>query len=174
MDIINTHGITGYNSGCRCDICREAKAIKRKQYQSSKAWHYQKTYRERLKQNNPEKYAELKRKNNEYKKKAFANDPEKSRWQTIYKKYKLTKYMYEELLAKQNGVCAICSKKPTRTYLSVDHDHKCCSGIKTCGKCVRGLLCQSCNSFLGRVDDNLITAINYLKVYNEKGGDANA
>jgi hypothetical protein len=174
MDIIRTHGVGGYNAGCRCDICREAKAIKRKQYQSSKAWHYQKTYRERLKQNNPEKFAELKRKNNEYKKKAFANDPEKNRWQAIFKKYKLTKYMYEQLLAEQNGVCAICSKKPTRNYLSVDHDHSCCPGIKTCGNCIRGLLCQSCNSFLGRVDDNLTTAINYLETYRQKGGDANA
>ena len=168
-----THGIGGYNFGCRCDVCREAKAIKRKEYQSSKSWEYRKTYLQRMRAERPEAYAELRRKNNEIKKRKFAENPERHRWSAIHKKYKLTKQMYLDMLEQQNGTCAICNQPPNRNYLAVDHDHNCCPGIKTCGNCVRGLLCSSCNSFLGRVKDNSGSLIAYLEKYAQ-GGDANA
>lgn len=162
------HGIAGYNYGCRCEICSEAKAVKRKEYQSSKAWEYQRTYRERVKLTNPEQFAKMKEQNSRYKKQAHERDPEKSRWDTIYKKYKITKAMYEGLLESQGGVCAICQGLPNKYFLSVDHDHSCCPGIKTCGNCIRGLLCGSCNSFLGRVNDDPSSAIRYLEKYPKK------
>lgn len=157
------HGIAGYNFGCRCEICKEAKSIKRKEYQSSKAWQYTKTYLQRMRENEPEKYRAWLDKNAEYKKQSYIADPEKSRWQTIHKKYKLTKQMYLDLLEQQNGVCAICHNPPKRNWLAVDHDHSCCPGIKSCGNCVRGLLCGSCNSFLGRVGDTTEALIAYLE-----------
>ena len=160
-----THGIGGYNFGCRCEICKEAKAVKRKEYQSSKSWEYQKTYKQRLRENDPIKYRQQQNRNNEIKKRLFEANPERYRWQTIYKKYKLTKQMYLDLLEQQNGVCAICCLPPNRNWLAVDHDHSCCPSIKTCGKCIRGLLCGSCNSFLGRVKDNPVSLIAYLNKY---------
>lgn len=55
---------------------------------------------------------------------------------------------YQELLAGQNFVCAICSStNPNGRRLAVDHDHK-------TGK-IRGLLCQACNRALGLLKDNL-------------------
>lgn len=51
--------------------------------------------------------------------------------------YGLTVEQYDDMLAAQGGVCAICSRPPGKTRLHVDHDHK--TGI------VRGLLCFSCN-----------------------------
>lgn len=161
-----THGISGYNYGCRCDVCRDAKAVKRKEYQSSDAWRYHRTYLERMKAERPEKYAELRAKNNEYKKKKYEADPEFHRWAGIHKKYKLTKQMYLDMLEQQNGVCAICLNPPNRNWLAVDHDHACCPGIKSCGKCVRGLLCSSCNSFLGRVKEEPKKLLEYLKKYS--------
>jgi len=158
----HTHGIGGYNFGCRCDECREAKSIKRKEYQSSKAWEYSRTYHQRLKAEQPEKYAQLRQRNNEIKKESFARDPEKHRWSMIHKKYKLTKQMYLDLLEQQNGVCAICENSP-KSYLAVDHDHSCCPTSKTCGECIRGLLCGGCNSALGRIKDDPTKLVKYLE-----------
>lgn len=171
MDIIKTHGISGYNAGCRCDICKEAKSIKRKQYRSEESKQAAREYKKRV-----NALPENKKRKAEYDRERYLKkyDAEAHRWRTIFRKYKLTKSEYEELLASQNGCCAVCFKKPNRSYLSVDHDHSCCSGIKTCGKCVRGLLCQSCNSFLGRVDDDLKSVNMYLTRYAKKRGDAHA
>lgn len=60
----------------------------------------------------------------------------------------LTVAQYENLLSKQNGVCALCKQPPKRIRLAVDHDHKCCPGDKICGKCIRGLLCSTCNVYV--------------------------
>jgi hypothetical protein len=73
---------------------------------------------------------------------------------------------YDALLAKQGGTCAICGKQARR--LVVDHDHGCCRGSKTCGSCVRGLLCFSCNilvSTLERDPNWLTAAAQYLEKY---------
>lgn len=40
-----------------------------------------------------------------------------------------------------------------RSLLTVDHDHKCCPGAKSCGLCVRGLLCTQCNCAAGLLGD---------------------
>ena len=50
----------------------------------------------------------------------------------------------------------------------IDHDHSCCPGINSCGKCVRALLCHNCNTTLGRVGDDpeiLQAMIAYLDKY---------
>lgn len=71
------------------------------------------------------------------------------------------------LLDKQNGMCAICGESlEGKKRLFVDHDHSCCPGVTSCGKCVRGLLCRHCNPMLGYARDsveNLERAIEYLK-----------
>ena len=65
-------------------------------------------------------------------------------------RYGITIEQYDEMLVSQDGGCAICGKAPDESRrLSVDHDHSCCPGAKTCGKCIRGLLCITCNVWLG-------------------------
>jgi len=79
----------------------------------------------------------------------------------IMKLYGLTLTDYRNLLAKQEGGCAIChTSNPggSRGRFCVDHDHK-------TGR-VRGLLCQSCNRAIGLLGDDanrLIAAAAYLR-----------
>ncbi|MGZ3387404.1 MAG: endonuclease VII domain-containing protein [Isosphaeraceae bacterium] len=68
----------------------------------------------------------------------------------LLKKYGMTLEDYEVRLAAQGGGCAICGKPPRDgRRLAVDHDHNCCPTTDTCGHCVRGLLCTTCNVWLG-------------------------
>jgi hypothetical protein len=79
--------------------------------------------------------------------------------------YGLTPEQYQDMLAAQGGVCAICGldepnahgRTGTQFRLSVDHCHD-------TGR-VRGLLCQKCNRAIGLLGDNvdlLRKAIAYL------------
>jgi hypothetical protein len=79
--------------------------------------------------------------------------------------YKLSLEEYDQLLAKQKGVCAVCGRPEANgKLLSVDHDHDCCSGNHSCGKCIRGLLCNKCNRGIGYFNDDL-TLLKKAMVY---------
>lgn len=99
--------------------------------------------------------------------------------------YGISRDQYDALLAEQGGVCAACRQPETAKnkrgdvrMLSVDHDHACCPGgtsLKTCGKCVRGLLCTKCNTALGLFNDDvrlLQMASEYLHAYQTKAVSA--
>lgn len=94
-------------------------------------------------------------------------DPQKRRAYRVWHQYGITIEQLEELKERQGGVCAACGQPPRPGRdLSVDHDHGCCPGQSSCGKCVRGLLCHRCNSFLGHVQDQseiVAAMIKYLK-----------
>jgi hypothetical protein len=65
--------------------------------------------------------------------------------------YKMTVEMYESLLSSQEGHCALCPavQGDSERRMAVDHDHECCSGQRSCGKCLRGILCPNCNRKIG-------------------------
>lgn len=84
------------------------------------------------------------------------------------KNYGITWEQREAMLAAQNGCCAICkSESPGKQDWHMDHDHSCCPAkARSCGACVRGLLCSACNVMLGCAKDSestLSTAIEYLR-----------
>lgn len=107
----------------------------------------------RWREQNPEKYAALKKRN--------SARPEKKRADReghLKRKYGITLEDYERMLEEQGGVCFICKKpRPEDRTLHVDHDH-------ATGE-IRGLLCFRCNNALGDFDDDhelLQNAADYL------------
>lgn len=80
--------------------------------------------------------------------------------------YGIDREFYDALLEVQGGACAICQRaRGISKNLSVDHDHACCDAPTSCGQCVRGLLCTSCNKMLGHMRDSreaFLRAVNYL------------
>jgi Recombination endonuclease VII len=100
---------------------------------------------------------------------AIARDPHYDRRQNLKAKFGISLEDYDRLLAEQGGRCAICpATEPGgrhKTFFPVDHDHACCSGKRSCGKCLRGLLCAGCNFGLGHFGDDperLLAAAAYL------------
>lgn len=65
--------------------------------------------------------------------------------------YGVTLEWFNEQLERQGGCCAICGIPAVdlQRRLVVDHDHDCCPGSRSCGRCVRELLCSNCNRTLG-------------------------
>lgn len=88
------------------------------------------------------------------------------------KKHGISYDQYLDMLSSQNNKCKICEneEKSSKSRLSIDHDHSCCPGENSCGKCVRGLLCSNCNMSLGNAKDSieiLEKMIEYLKAYQK-------
>lgn len=89
--------------------------------------------------------------------------------------FNMTEEQYHVMLEQQKGACFICDHVPngTDTYrsgknLAIDHDHTCCSGSRSCGKCIRALLCDKCNRGIGHFDDNaklLQKAVDYVVTF---------
>ena len=83
------------------------------------------------------------------------------------------KRVREKLTKEQNNKCAICliDQSELSKSLSVDHDRKCCLGEKSCGKCIRGLLCSNCNFAIGLLKDNEVIiqmAYKYITEYEKE------
>ena len=83
-------------------------------------------------------------------------------------KYDLSPEDFERMWELAGGCCEICKKNLSRETshttqkVHIDHDH-------TSGR-VRGLLCFTCNTALGKFGDNvelLRAAIKYLEVFND-------
>lgn len=65
---------------------------------------------------------------------------------------------YSRLLEEQDHSCAVCKEQFTDALKpNVDHDHRCCPGVVTCGRCVRGLLCSPCTAFAGMIETRFDT-----------------
>lgn len=116
---------------------------------------YYRKYRARIKQEDPVRWAKIEQKHCAYMKEVYAKDPERIKAKVRAYRHSLPDSWYVSTLASQNGVCAIC-KLPQNKYC-LDHDHTCCPGDRSCGKCARGLVCQPCNKMLAFAKDNPTT-----------------
>jgi len=75
-----------------------------------------------------------------------------------FKRLGITETEFNQMLETQGHACAMCFKPfGEGGRICADHDHACCpkqvkATAKTCGKCIRGLLCFRCNTSLGYVE----------------------
>jgi hypothetical protein len=96
-------------------------------------------------------------------------NPEYRKRHWLNRDYKMTLEQYNEIIATQENKCPICFEEMKQPH--VDHDHACCpEQHKTCGNCVRGIICHNCNLMLGKARDSeeiLSRSIEYLRTYRQ-------
>jgi Recombination endonuclease VII len=78
--------------------------------------------------------------------------------------YGLTQELFDQLLDAQQNACGMCHEPfMNEQLIRVDHDHDCCrEKNRSCGDCVRGLLCHTCNIALGHIERRYAMARAYL------------
>ena len=90
----------------------------------------------------------------------------RQRWNLAYRlsRYGMTQEDFDKLLQAQGYVCGMCRQQFREGQaICIDHDHACCQEEKrSCGKCVRGLLCLPCNTALGHIERKYDQATAYL------------
>ena len=146
-----------------CKICSRARISR---WRSENADHLKKKRRERTLAMTREDREKKRAQDRD----AYRRDPEKARDTIVKSKFNLSPEQYREMVESQGGVCAVCLEECiSGRRLAVDHDRSCCPGDKSCGKCVRGLLCANCNRAIGLMRDErdrLLRAADYLAKYS--------
>ncbi len=143
--------------------CRPCTAARLKEWRAAN--------RDRHNANQSTYHAANRDKRNARKREIFTDPAVKARVRGLRREatYGVTVEQYNEMLERQNGVCAICRSPETMTYkgtirfLGVDHDH-------VTGR-VRGLLCVKCNAALGMFGEDPVTivgALDYLTAHDEE------
>ena len=95
---------------------------------------YAKASNDRIRAKDPEAFVQRQR---EYTKTYKAKYPERVREKDRRQKlarFGITLEAYDSMLESQKGRCRICYDIPRNKRFAVDHDHKCCSGNRSCGK----------------------------------------
>ena len=94
----------------------------------------------------------------DYQKRMRKEHPERYRRHELKKHFRMTLEEHNKLFESQGRVCSGCGSPESGEasgYWHTDHDSSCCpTGSRTCGKCIRGILCRWCNLALGNAKDD--------------------
>lgn len=92
-------------------------------------------------------------------------------------KYNISEVQFVKMLGNQANECAIClTPLVGDRFTHLDHDHRCCpESARSCGGCIRGILCHGCNVGIGSMGDSarrLRAAADYLDLHSRstRGG----
>lgn len=168
---IRSASSTGFNSRCKVCVNVNQRALRTDNPEYE-------TYKANQREANKTKYAENPEYYQEKSRLWRLANPEKAleaqrRFESTrvrsFERYGITEAQYDAMLHAQGGVCAIkgCNRTNKNKRMDIDHDHACCPGDRSCGKCVRGLVCGPCNKAMGllRDDPSLASALSdYLIV----------
>lgn len=83
-------------------------------------------------------------------------DPERRREEALKRRarvFNITIGELEQMLLDGCGICGVRDPNLSKN-LHVDHDHECCPGQGSCGRCVRGVLCYRDNATFERFLDS--------------------
>lgn len=170
-------GKTGWRRECR-DCRREQK----RQHRLDNLERYKENDRRRWEDNKEalqEYHREYRNKNRariqRKRRRQYREEWENYKDKRLWSQYRIDLATFREMEQDQGGVCAICFTEQNTEghWLCVDHDHSCCSGVRSCGECVRSLLCSSCNQGLARFRDDptlMERAADYIRTH--RGEDA--
>jgi len=146
-----------YGVDSRCKACHRAKAREYRQANPEKASAATKAWRDRNRDRVQAHRIRWKKDN-----------PLSEKRYGIRSRFNITDDEYLRLFEAQDYRCGICSVavEPYSRDAHVDHAHSCCPDKdRSCGSCVRGILCASCNLGIGKFRDDpelLIGAAAYL------------
>ena len=92
----------------------------------------------------------------EYHRQYRKDHPEYMRDLWLRRTFNKTSVAWDAMFELQGRRCLLCGDSdPGTNGWQTDHDHACCPGTKSCGRCVRGILCWSCNTGLGHFKDGV-------------------
>jgi hypothetical protein len=142
----------------KCTTCQIEKDIAAFSYAPTKLGHKKQCksciseYMKKYYKKNPEQYKKHKKlvKENDKTYKGYGS----------HRRHGLSDEQHKVLINKYNGLCHSCMKNAATC---VDHDHGCCPGPFSCGDCVRGVLCNWCNSALAHTQDNRQTILKLVE-----------
>ena len=103
--------------------------------------------------------------NSAYKREWLVTNRSKALAARMWSLYRLRAADFQHLWDVQGGKCALCDMELDKP--NVDHDHRCCPGDRSCGECVRALVCQKCNMILGLIEsqDDVVKFVERMLAY---------
>jgi hypothetical protein len=86
--------------------------------------------------------------------------------------YKLTEAEWDRIFEAQGLRCPVClrAELPGDSTWHVHHDHRCCPGSRSCGKCVMAILCGPCNIGMGSLGDDPERLVRAAALMRRGGG----
>src|SRR5690625_4008033 len=108
--------------------------------------------RERVLEYKGQRYTENRERIAEQRKSIGSSGLTKGREHSLRHYYRLDPHEYVRMCEQGCHRCGVSETSAPHGALEVDHDHSCCEGAKSCGECIRGVLCRRCNVQLARID----------------------
>lgn len=87
--------------------------------------------------------------NTDYMREWTRTNAEKKAANRVWTHYRLRPADWQATWDAQEGRCLLCGTNLVPANAVLDHDHRCCPGERSCGRCNRGFLCRKCNTNVG-------------------------
>lgn len=128
---------------------------------------YREKHLEKCRKKYKDRYDKNKKSEIERNAKYHRDNREKIAQRNRNRRHGITQDWFEVKVKEQDNRCAVCHKVFEMTP-HIDHNHGCCPLLRSCDKCRRDFLCNSCNVMIGmslESEEILQSAIQYVRKY---------